>query len=231
MSNPYPGYGQQPPQGYGGFGQAPGQAPYPGPGHMPTGQAAPLPPPGAASSGRRGTSRALPIMVAAGLAVGVCGGLVLVLGTGESDAASKKPVVPAVSDETKDKGTSGDEQVAVVTPDAAVPPPPPDAAPEPRTRKVTIRFDVEPAEAEVSVDGKAITDGTYTIELEREETRTVAIEAKASGYKTFKSEHTIAGNDEIPVKLEKRSSRTGGSRRNDNRSTNPGRDTGGRIDL
>jgi hypothetical protein len=224
MSNPYPGYGQQPPQGYGGFGQAPGQAPYPG--HMPTGQAAPLPPPGA-SSGRRGTSRALPIMVAAGLAVGVCGGLVLVLGTGESDAASKKP---AVTGKDKDKGTSGDEQVAVVTPDAAVPPPPPDAAPEPRTRKVMIRFEVEPPEAELSVDGKAITDGAYMIELEREETKTVAIEAKASGYKPFKGEHTIAGNAVVPVTLEKRA-RSSGSRRNENRSTNPGRDTGGRIDL
>jgi hypothetical protein len=224
MSNPYPGYGQQPPQGYGGYGQAPGQPPYPG--HMPTGQAAPLPP-GAASSGRRGTSRALPIMVAAGLAVGVCGGLVLVLGTGESDAASK-PEVKGEGGKGSDTGTPGEEQVAVLPPDAAVPPPPPDAAPEPRTRKVTIRFDVEPPEAEVTVDSEAITDGTFAIELEREESRTVALEAKASGYKPFKGKHTITGNDVVPIKLEKRASRTSGTRRtNDSRSG----DSGGRIDF
>jgi hypothetical protein len=168
-------------------------------------------------------------MVAAGLAVGVCGGLVLVLGTGESDAASGK--AEAVGEDAG-AGPSADEQVAAVIPDAAVPPPPPDAAPEPTTKKITIRFEVEPSDAEatVTVDSTAITDGIYTVELEREGSKTVTIEAKASGYKPFKKKHTITDDDMVPIKLDKRPSRTGGSRRNEDRP-NTGRDSNGRIDL
>lgn len=231
MSNPYPGYGQQPPQGFGGYPPVPGQPQYP----VQTGQSAPLPPPNSGSSGRRGTSRALPIMVAAGLAVGVCGGLVLVLGTGESDAASdKKSEVPEVSDKQDGDKPDDGKEVAAVTPDAAVPPPPPDAAPEPKTRKVTITFDVEPSDAKVTVDGKEIAGKSYTIELEREQTKKVEIVAKASGHKIFKEERTIDGDDTIDIELEKRSTRSSGSsRRNSGNRGNSGgnRGSGGLIDF
>lgn len=225
--NPYPGYGQQPPQGFGGYPQAPGQPPYPG-GAVQTGQAAPLPPPGRESGGRRGTSRVLPIMVAAGLAVGVCGGLVVVLGTGESDAATNEPeVTGSKTGGTPDAGV----EVAATTPDAAPEPPPPDAAPEPPPiKKITVKFDVEPSNATVTVDGEEIEDNAYTVELEPDKSKTVKIVAKASGYKTFKDERTIDGDDTVEIKLDKRSS----GRRNTGRRTGGGRRTGsggGRIDF
>jgi hypothetical protein len=82
MANPYPP--QMPPMM-----QQPGQAPYGPPGQPPMQQMQPPPgmPPRPAVV-RRGTSRAVPVVVSAGLAIGVFCGLLFGLGTGDEVIAS-----------------------------------------------------------------------------------------------------------------------------------------------
>jgi hypothetical protein len=99
MANPYPpqpGYGQPPQQQpqQPGYGQPPpGFAPPPGVG--PQGQP-PRPQPA-----RRGTSRAVPVVVSAGLAIGVFCGLLFGLGTGDEVIASPAATKPVETTENK----------------------------------------------------------------------------------------------------------------------------------
>lgn len=247
MSNPngqnyYPGYGQQPPQpGYGAYGQPPGQpqypsAPMPGSGQAPAIGPAPMP-----SGGRRGTSRALPVIVAAGLAVGVCGGLIMVLGTGESKAASQPEATTEDKEAGQEGGGSGEAttptgtEVATVTPTNPEPPkPPPNDGPSPglKVQNATIKFTVEPAEAKamVTVDGKLVDSDTYVTELEPGKTKKVEIMAQATGYKPQTREYTIKGDDTVAFTLEKRAKTSSSTKIRGDRKRDK-RDSKGLIDL
>lgn len=234
--NPYQGYGQQPP-GMGGYGQPQygnPQGMHGGPAGMATGA---TPPPA-----RRGTSKALPIMVAAGLAVGVCGGLVLVLGTGSSDAATEKKTVAEGDSSGDDKPDSTDKPDGAgnsgETPSIAGTDPKPDETPEvkepekPKPAKITIDFEVDPEDAEISVDDDDVKDGAYTVELEPGQTKKVTIKAKASGYRNYSKEYEIAKNDTVKIELKKRSSSSSGSSGSSSSSRRkPKKPKGSLIDL
>lgn len=90
MANP--GYPQQPPMGAG----------------PQVGAAAPPPRPV-----RRGTSKAVPVVVSAGLAVGVFCGLLFGLGTGEEvEASNDKPATTAKKDDASEKKSEPDKKEA-----------------------------------------------------------------------------------------------------------------------
>ena len=218
-NNPYPGYGQPP--GHGGYPQAPpGSSPYP---------MAPGPPPGGPRPGYPpqqrggGTSKALPVIAGIGLAVGVCLGLLMVRGTGKSDAAT--PPKTTVEEIDADAGA-----VAAATPDAAPEPAVtadaaveaaivPDAAPAaPAVRTVVVELDVLPKEAEVTVDGEVIEGERYEIELAEGDKKKVKFKATAEGYVSRGATKTITEDTTVKLRLPKKrgggTSGGGGRRRN-----------------
>jgi hypothetical protein len=171
----------------------------------------------------------LPIMVAAGLAVGVCGGLILVLGTGKSDAATN------VAGPSGEEGAGGMDAGAPdgLTEVAEVPV---DAAPaKPAVKKVTLSFEVDPGAAKITVDGEEIEGDTYELELKDGETRKVTIAAEAKGYKSKTMKQTISDDETIEIELQKEKTQTrssGGSRKGSRRGgSKGGPKKGGLIDL
>lgn len=198
--NPYQ-YGQQPPQGMGGgFGQPQyGGMPAGPPGMNPTGA---TPPP----ARRGGSGKALPIMVAAGLAVGVCGGLLLVVGTPSSDAATDEKVEKESPDgdktaETPDKKVAADEADAKPEDKSDALDKKPE---EPKVEAFTLSFDVDPASAKISVDGEALSSDSFKGELPAGESKKVAIEISASGYETQTVNHTITKTELLTYSLKKK---------------------------
>ena len=168
----------------------------------------------------RGPSRALPIIVAGGLAVGVFGGLMIVRGTGSSGAATGAPKVDAGSIPVVIRGgpsTGHDAGVAPPkppprAPDAAVAvaPMPVDAAP-PEIARAVITFDVKPTGAAITVDGEPVEGTTYECELGKDGAKKVDIRASARGYFNKALSHTITGDEVVRIRLGRRrpSSSTG----------------------
>src|SRR6185503_21296204 len=121
--------------------------PGPAPGHY-TPFPGPHGPPPLQTGGSRG--RALPVMVACGLAMGVFVGLVVVRGTGEAEGAVTATVNPA----PPAKPEAGEAKQPAAEPPPPAPEPAPAAEPpaaEPPTALLT--FNVTPKDAVVTVDG------------------------------------------------------------------------------
>ncbi|MEZ4366934.1 MAG: PEGA domain-containing protein [Kofleriaceae bacterium] len=172
--------------------------------------AMPLPQPGPAV--RRGTSKAVPVVVSAGLGVGVFFGLVLGIGGGTSAPAGAPPVAAV----TIDAGVpDAAPAVAAVVVDAAPPPvvidaAVPDAGPPP-VPVATLTFEVVPAGADIrlTVDGEAVDGTTSQLELP-DGKRTVRVVGRASGYRTFDKKITVRGDQVVDVRLVKRRASSGG---------------------
>lgn len=167
-------------------GPAPGHyTPFPGP-HGP--------PPGHPGFSR---SRALPVMVACGLAMGVFVGLVVVRGTGEAEGAVTATVNPAPP-EPKEEATKPPEP----PPPAADPPPPP-AEPAPVDTSALLTFNLTPKNAVVTVDGKAVADGKAEVTLVEGKAR-VRLVARADGYKSYEKSHLVTDDEAISIELVKK---------------------------
>lgn len=178
---------------------------------------------------RKPRSRALPIVVSAGLAVGVFAGLMIILGTGgegegDKDTAATLPLA--------DAGVAPPD--AAPPPDAAVDASPPDAGPP----TATLTFTIEPPIDELDrftleVDGQPVEPGdnathTVTLPFDARETK-VLIVAKASGYYSKRLKETVEPDADktIDIKLYKRRKSGGGDSGGSTGSTGPG----GIIDL
>lgn len=210
---------------------------------------------------RRGTSKAVPVVVSAGLAVGVFCGLLFGLGTDSGEAtaapstgnnvkAKDKDEVPeafaptqspAGKPATPGKPADGSATVAVGSgSDAAGSGSAGSATPAVVKTKLTIEVSPEAAAkvAKISIDGKEIEGNA--LELEDKEKRTVKIVVKASGYREAKLEKEIepakAETYTIEIPLTKKSSGGGNA---GSRPTVPGagkkntgkKSGGGLIDI
>jgi hypothetical protein len=201
--------------------QPPSQVPYgqpgygygaPGPGG-PGGYGAPAPaaPPRSAAP-RKGSSKALPILVSAGLAVGVFTGLMVAVGDGKkgepvgggttaaaaidagggATATVTAPIDAATA--TPDAGTT---VATSATPDAGA------AKPTPAIKKATLSFEPTPADAQIFVDGKQIDGTSYEVELSGDKVE-VEVVAKADGFKQFSKKISLRGDTTLPIKMSKK---------------------------
>jgi hypothetical protein len=205
---------------------------------------------------RRGTSKAVPVVVSAGLAIGVFCGLLFGVGTGK-DEANAAPSSGNNVKEDKDEpikpepGAAPQGLGATSTVDTKTPPPagsnagsavaaagsaagsaavPPPAATEPKKLKLTIQVKPEEAAkaAKITVDGTAI-EGAM-IEL-APDTKTVKIEVKASGYHSANKKLDLSGDDiTFEVEMAKRSTTVRPPKRPDRPPGNPS-SGGGLIDI
>ncbi len=197
--------------------------------------------------GRRASSRPLPIIVGVGVAVGVFGGLMIIRGTGGSDAvAGNDPQVLEPVNGSADQGGEAQglgqpdppEVVAAVAVDAA---PAQVTPPKPEKRTVTLRFEVAPKNATVEVDGKAVKNGALALELDADERKEVEVVVEAEGYEPWTKKLAVSTTDEeqaVAVELEKVQRQTpvrrtprprDDGRRRDRDNRRPG--GGGIIDL
>jgi hypothetical protein len=166
---------------------------------------------------RRGAPKIVPVIVSAGLAVGVFCGLLFGLGTGKEEAnaapAPKKGSVMS-DDPSAPEGLGatpalpvppkGGSAVAV----APAPPPPTPAAVEPTIKTIKLTVNVKPEaaakDAKITVDGKEIT-GNMT-ELPSE-TKKVKVAVSAAGYQTREASVDVSGEKtDIDMDLLKKSS-------------------------
>jgi hypothetical protein len=168
----------------------------------PSGHAAPSP----AGPRRRGTPKIVPVVMAAGLAVGTFCGLLFGVGTGGGATAAGNDGAGAAI--AIDAGT-----VAAAAVDAAPPPPPvdaavaivADAAAEPAVAvKVVLTFKVVPAvPVEITVDGEKVVGMTHELTVE-DGARTVKIVAKARGFRTHEKEFAVTKDMVVAIALKKR---------------------------
>ena len=182
----------------------------------------------------RGTSRAVPVVVSAGLAVGVFCGLLFGLGTGadakpasgsnvkahQEDDSSVTPVYANTPATTKlaaagsgsAGGGIGSATVAMAGGSAAGSGSA--MAVAPKTMKVTFKIDPEAAgsAATITVDGKAITGTSMEIPPD---TKQIHVQVTAAGYHSYDAKAEVGGQagDEhtVSVPLVKRSSSSGTS--------------------
>lgn len=133
---------------------------------------------------QRRAPRAVPIVVSAGLAVGVFCGLLFGLGTGVTSAATELPPKALPNPPTE----------VATAPEPRPPPPPPPEPPPPSTIKVTV--DITPrsaaSNAKISIDGKAL-DGT-SIEVPIE-SKSVRLSIAAEGFRSIDKSIELEGAD------------------------------------
>jgi hypothetical protein len=201
-------------------GPVPGHyTPYPGP-HAP--------PPRPAGFNR---GRALPVMVACGLAMGVFVGLVVVRGTGEAEGAvtaTVTPPAPAASSDDKKADdakadtkpddakadTKADDAKAPAPAEPPAEPPAAAAAPEPppaADASAVLSFQVNPPDAVVTVDGVKVAGGKLEVKLVDGKKR-VRLVARADGYKSYDRSHLVTDDEAISIELVKRPRRSSGSK-------------------
>ena len=183
----------------------PGYSPYPGP-------MTARPRPGFT----RG--RALPVVVACGLAMGVFAGLLIVRGTGEGsgEGGGETTVVSVSSGEAADAGAGG---AAPAPADAApsgaeVASAPPDAggaAPPARPAVAVLRFDVSPSGATVLVDGERVEGGSIELPLEKGVAR-VRVQVRARGYRSSSQTIEVTGDRTVEIDLKRAVKRDGNGR-------------------
>jgi hypothetical protein len=196
----------------------------------------PFPPPSSPPSAIRGappsgggTSRMVPVVVSAGLAVGVFAGLLFGLGTGDDVAHAGRTIkAGSGSGEAFDIGIDEFEGKDVALPPDAGPIDAP-AVVVPTTKIARLTFEIEPpgAKAKITLNGKDveseaeidITDGAKSVELV----------VKARGFIDYKEQVSVDGDDTVKIKLDRRAIPPGPlpqrpPRRNDNRND-------GRIDI
>ncbi len=186
---------------------------------------------------RRGTSRAVPVVVSAGLAVGVFCGLLFGLGTGaeakpstgsnvkahQDDDSTVTPVyanTPATTKLAAGSGSGsgsagggiGSAMIAMAGGSGAGSGSA--MAVAPKLMKVTIKIDPEAAgsAATITVDGKAITGTSTDI---APDTKQIHVQVTAAGYHSYDAKVDVAGQagDEhtVNVALTKRSTSSGTS--------------------
>ncbi|MGE0545700.1 MAG: hypothetical protein AB7O24_23305 [Kofleriaceae bacterium] len=185
------------------------------------------PPAGHPPSQGRAMSRVVPIVVSAGLAIGVFCGLLFGVGTGGASVPADPTPAPGNPAEL-----SGPAPTAPQPPPAdRVPAPPPPtakstlptttpttastppvaagsgssavaAAPARRVAKITV--ELKPSEligkASIKIDGKAITDNSADVELGPTGKKQVKLVIKASGYNTV--EQKLDVDDDLTVQFE-----------------------------
>ena len=190
-----------------GYPQQMGQMPPMGPPMM----GAPMMPPRPI---RRGTSKAVPIVVSAGLAVGVFCGLLFGVGTGNVSAGPSKGNNVKKEEEGKvapNAAPQGLGATSTVTPKAPPPPPPApvQAPPKPKVVKVIVTIEPEAAAkvAKISVDGQEITGNSTDIPAEKKK---VKVEVKAQGFKSTDQTIELLDDDEMTLKIEMAKKPSGG---------------------
>jgi hypothetical protein len=190
-------------------------------------------PPG---GGGGGTSKIVPIVVSAGLAVGVFAGLLFGVGTGEVSAAAPRriaadgSVIPVFEVGTEE--FSGTERVAAVI-DAGPPPvidagPPVDAAPAIKLARVTFEIQPPGASAKITIDGKEVEGGAAEFDITAGP-KTVEVIIKAPGFRDYKKKIEITEDETQTVELAKRPA--GGSTGNTGRPPRNNNNNNGRIDI
>lgn len=221
-----------------------GQMPMGGP---QMGGAAPMPRPM-----RRGTSKAVPIVVSAGLAVGVFCGLLFGVGTGKPTTAEAAPsgnnAKKAEDHKAAPAGVGATSTVGSTTPKTATPPPagsgagsgsatvavttpPPATVKEEKKIKLTVKVKPEAAAsiAKISVDGAEI-QGMAT-DLPGDQ-KTVKVVVKASGFRTAEKKLDLVGDEmTFEIELSKRASSSGGVRPPKRPDRPPSNSGGGLIDI
>ncbi|GAB4559199.1 MAG: hypothetical protein Tsb0020_04820 [Haliangiales bacterium] len=204
---------------------------------------------------QRAPSRTLPIVVGAGVALGVFGGLMLIRGPSSAGPDDGQPeILEPAGEDTAGAGDTpegdnvgdnvGDDIAAAGSSDAGVEMVAVtfDAAPEvvePTVTPVSLSFDVTPDDAEIEIDGEPLSDdGRFEIELTEGERASVEVVAKATGYKAYSKQVKLSpedGDKTIEIKLEKivkKPTKRRPPRRNSGRRNNrPRRGSGGLIDL
>jgi hypothetical protein len=174
---------------------------------------------------RRGAPKVVPVIVSAGLAVGVFCGLLFGLGTGkdEASAATSAPKKGSVmSDDSAAPEGLGATAAMPAPPKggapAVAPPAPPPAAgsgsavaaaPTIKTVKLTLKITPEAAakDAKVVVDGKEITGTSVDLPAEK---KSVKVSVTSKDFHTFDKQVDLSG-DETTLEAEMLKRSTGGS--------------------
>jgi hypothetical protein len=170
---------------------------------------------------RHGTSKAVPIVVSAGLAVGVFCGLLFGVGTGKviHAAPSKGTNVKAHDDDAKLEATAPKGLGATTsTPVAAKPAAPPQTAQAPtppppkleaKTVKLTVQIKPEAAakDAKISIDGQEISGNSTEVAADK---KSVKVEVRANGYRTAEKKiELLEGELTLEIEMAKKSSSGG----------------------
>jgi len=205
-----PNYGNQ-------MGQAPGM-----PMQQQMGQGA-VPPPRPV---RRGTSKAVPVVMSAGLAVGVFCGLLFGLGTGNEGALAATDTRPNLANAygsadlpdvlKTPTAADGTAKSVSATPLAPVPAPAPapavaatgSAAAAPAVAPAKLKIEISPdsaqAAAKIAVDGKDFTPD-MAIALDSSGKKTVDVTVQATGFHDFDQKvEVLPGDTIVKVELAKR---------------------------
>ena len=184
--------------------------------------------------------RALPIVVASGLAMGVFVGLVVVRGTGEAQGQT----VAAAEPEAAPTPTPAPNPTPAPTP---TPTPTPTPAANPGTTPEAAKPDDEkkppsmalvtfvgaPRGATILVDGQKIEGTAKEIPLDASGKAQIKVQVKASGYKPYSETVDVAGDKKLDVELDKvrrPSSGKGGGKKGDGKEKDPA-GPGGLIKL
>ncbi len=169
---------------------------------------------------RRGTSKAVPVVVSAGLAVGVFCGLLFGLGTGKDDAHAGPAKGDNLKHTTADEGTTPGAAPAGTGATAALPAPPKQGSgagsavvaaagsgsaaaagagsatvPSVTVHKLTVKIgpdDTAAQAAKIVVDGKTITGNTVELPLD---SKSVKVSITAPGYHSEDKTIDIAGDE------------------------------------
>jgi hypothetical protein len=205
-------------------------------GQMPMGGApqgaAPMPRPV-----RRGTSKAVPVVVSAGLAVGVFCGLLFGVGTGKKEAAAAAPSASNVKKDSATNAAPAGLGASETTPAPVAKTPPPTTPTTPTTpaatgsgrgsatagaatplaapgkveKKVKLTVNIKPEAAasiaKVSVDGTLIQGMSTDILGDKKQ---VKVEVKAAGYRSAEKKLDLVG-DEMTLEIELSKRPSGGT--------------------
>jgi hypothetical protein len=154
----------------------------------------------------------VPVVVSAGLAVGVFAGLLFGLGTGEDEAHAGRrigsgsgPIAPVIDISTEEYDGTEKAKPVALAPDAG----PPDAAPvtpavvEPAIKIARLTLVIVPpgVSTKVTVDGNPV-DGEVEIDITAG-TKTVDLVVKAAGFRDFKKKIPVYGDDTLTIELSK----------------------------
>ena len=173
-------------------------------------------------SGVRARGRALPIVVASGLAMGVFAGLIVVRGTGEADpapaadapaaptsasaaatgpaASPAEPTQPATSSPAT-SSPPADSPATPSTPSADAPATPSTpSTPSPSAKVAVVSFSVKPRRAHIFVNGSELAGTSTDIALAGDSAR-IEVTIKARGHKSHIKTYTVTGDQKIEVSL------------------------------
>jgi hypothetical protein len=192
---------------------------------------------------RRGTSKAVPLVVSAGLAVGVFCGLLFGVGkkseavaagpttTEKDDKAKAAPAQEPAKPQTPAPPAAGSAVAAAGSAAPTVPPTPPPVT-VPKTIKLTVTVKPEGAakDAKLIIDGQAVEGMTTELPFDK---KSVKVEIKASGYRSVDKKIDLAGGDTaVEFEMAKRTGGTGTPAvRPPKRPDRPPSGGGGLIDI